>query len=596
MAYPYHEGYGSDAGDHGRRLTRAYSYSTHSPVSRPSSTHPQAHPQWKSWNSHRPRPSTAGQPFTINLTFGGGADGPYGGAPHNLSISSDGQDHRRQASSPWVDELEQAKIISQLPPWRRNNDMQVNLFQQPDLPQFPYDRLGDHLDEKAFPFPGFTGYPAEKHQFPIPPPTPSKPPTQQEEPDPEEQVQWIYEPVESGFWRVIQNFDFKWYGATMGTGIVSILLFTFSTIYTSSSSLLHLLTVVFFLANAALFALVTLATLLRYARWPRLLGMLLRDPGQAMYVGALPMGLATLVTMTANVAVPRLGPAWATVAWAFWWLDLVLSVATAIGIPWLLQVAHPGIVDLDKMTAGWLLPIVAPIVCAATGAVVASALVDVDDDPGSRALATVLASYALLGLGLPAALCVLAIYLLRLATRKLPPAEHMVSTFLPLGPLGQGGFAAQKLGEQALRVFPLTGALPAIGGGGRLVGEIFYAVGFLVALLLWGFGLMWLCFAALSVTRRQRVPFGLGWWAFTFPLGVFALSALEMGANLPSAAFRALGTVLGVAVMMLWVMVAGTLVARLVGGRNGWGAVVAANSASAATTEVAKTSNGVKGL
>ncbi|KAI0198242.1 voltage-dependent anion channel-domain-containing protein, partial [Astrocystis sublimbata] len=351
-----------------------------------------------------------------------------------------------------------------------------------------------------------------------------------QEPD---QQEWIIEPVESGFFRLVQNFDFKWYGSTMGTGIVSILLFTFSNIYTPASSILFKLSVVFYGFNVLLFSAIFTMTVLRYYHYPRLFIMLVSDPGQAMYLGTFPMGFATIISMTVNVMVSRFGDSWAQAAWVFWWFDVAVSMATALGVPWLLQVRHHEVTDLGNMTAGWLLPIVAPIVAAATGAVVASVL-----EP-DRALVTILTSYTILGTGLPAALSIIAIYFMRVATKKLPPTEHMVSTFLPLGPLGQGGFAAQKLGEQALRVFPLTNTLPVVSEQSRLLaGEVLYTMGFLTAVTLWGFGLMWLFFAVLSVTR-QRVPFSQGWWAFTFPLGVFAMSTLTMGLNLPSPMFKA---------------------------------------------------------
>jgi tellurite resistance protein TehA-like permease len=214
------------------------------------------------------------------------------------------------------------------------------------------------------------------------------------------------------------------------------------------------------------------------------------------------------------------------------------------------------------MTAGWLLPIVAPIVAAATGSVVASAL------SPDRALITIVVSYAILGTGLVAALAIIVIYFLRIATKKLPPTEHMVSTFLPLGPLGQGGFAAQQLGKQALRVFPLTNTLPDVVQQNKLLaGEIFYTIGFMTAIILWGFGLMWLFFAVMSVTR-QKVPFSLGWWAFTFPLGVYATSTLTMGQELPSVILQALGTIFGVIVMAFWLLVAGMMASRIFSGKK----------------------------
>ena len=87
------------------------------------------------------------------------------------------------------------------------------------------------------------------------------------------------------------------------------------------------------------------------------------------------------------------------------------------------------------MTAVWLLPIVACIVAAASGAIVA----DVLPNP-QHALWTIMVSYALWGMGLPLAILVLGIYLERLMLHKLPPKAVVVSVCLPLGPLGQGGF------------------------------------------------------------------------------------------------------------------------------------------------------------
>jgi tellurite resistance protein TehA-like permease len=99
---------------------------------------------------------------------------------------------------------------------------------------------------------------------------------------------------------------------------------------------------------------------------------------------------------------------------------------------------HMQKLDLSSMTAVWLLPIVSPIVAAASGAVVADVLVDIDPQ---HALWTVVVSYVLWGIGVPMAMMVTTIYLQRLTLHKLPPKAVIVSVFLPLGPLGQGGYA-----------------------------------------------------------------------------------------------------------------------------------------------------------
>jgi tellurite resistance protein TehA-like permease len=190
--------------------------------------------------------------------------------------------------------------------------------------------------------------------------------------------------------------------------------------------------------------------------------------------------------------------------------------------------------ELKSMTAAWLLPIVAPIVAAATGAIVA----DVLPNP-QHALITVIVSYILWGTGVPLAMAVLVVYFQRLTIHKLPPREVIVSVFLPLGPLGQGGYGIQKLGMVAMKIFPQTGTLSEVT---TKSGDILYVMGYLMALIMWGFGLVWLFFAFASISR-SKFPFNMGWWGFTFPLGVFTTSTVQMGMELPSAFFRVLGTV-----------------------------------------------------
>jgi tellurite resistance protein TehA-like permease len=90
---------------------------------------------------------------------------------------------------------------------------------------------------------------------------------------------------------------------------------------------------------------------------------------------------------------------------------------------------------LNIMTAAWLLPIVAAIVVASSGGIVAEVLTN-----DSHALLTVITSYVLWGAGVPFAMVVLVTYFQRLAFHKLPPRRVVVSALLPVGPLGQGSF------------------------------------------------------------------------------------------------------------------------------------------------------------
>jgi len=53
-------------------------------------------------------------------------------------------------------------------------------------------------------------------------------------------------------------------------------------------------------------------------------------------------------------------------------------------------------------------------------------------------------SYVLWGMGMLTSFLILALYFHRLTIHHLPDAEVAFSSFLPLGPLGQGAFACLK--------------------------------------------------------------------------------------------------------------------------------------------------------
>ena len=52
------------------------------------------------------------------------------------------------------------------------------------------------------------------------------------------------------------------------------------------------------------------------------------------------------------------------------------------------------------------------------------------------------------------------------------------------------------------------------------------------------------------------MPFVLGWWAYTFPLGTYALVTLRLFAVYPIGLFAVLGVVLVAVLAILWIIVA----------------------------------------
>jgi tellurite resistance protein TehA-like permease len=106
----------------------------------------------------------------------------------------------------------------------------------------------------------------------------------------------------------------------------------------------------------------------------------------------------------------------------------------------------------------------------------------------------------------------------------------------------------------------LGGDAPAILSANGLgeIGQVVQGIGVLAGLLLWGFGLWWLALAAMITVRywRAGVPFNLGWWGYTFPLGVFAVATFRLGTALNLSLFWVVGTILTIALAAMWLVVA----------------------------------------
>ncbi len=54
---------------------------------------------------------------------------------------------------------------------------------------------------------------------------------------------------------------------------------------------------------------------------------------------------------------------------------------------------------------------------------------------------------------------------------------------------------------------------------------------------------------------RDGLPFNIGWWGYTFPLGVYAVATLKLGTLLPIAAIHVFGAGLVAVLAVLWVIV-----------------------------------------
>ncbi|KPX87010.1 C4-dicarboxylate transporter/malic acid transport protein [Pseudomonas amygdali pv. mori] len=336
----------------------------------------------------------------------------------------------------------------------------------------------------------------------------------------------------------VRQFTPNWFAVTMGTGILSLAL---AQLPGDIAALRPLGEALWFL-NIGLFALFSLMYASRWLLFFDEARQVFGHSTVSMFFGTIPMGLATVISGLLVYGPARWGTAIVPLAEALWWLDVAMALACGVLIPFMMFTRQEH--SIEKMTAVWLLPVVAAEVAAACGGLLTPHLAAADSQ-----FTVLITSYVLWAYSVPVALSILVILLLRLALHKLPHESMAASSWLALGPIGTGAFGMLVMGNEAPVIFAAHGLAS--------LGTVVAGIGVMVGTLFWGLGLWWLALAVLITARyfKQGIEFNLGWWAFTFPLGVYALATLKLGATLHLSFFDVFGTGLVALLALMWSVV-----------------------------------------
>ena len=348
----------------------------------------------------------------------------------------------------------------------------------------------------------------------------------------------------SGLPHIVRNFTPNWFTVTMGTGALSLTLNQFPWPVPG----LHAVAVGLWIANIALFTIFSAVYGARWIVFPKEARLIFRHPVMSMFFGAIPMGLATIVNGFLAFGPALIGPSAISIAHGLWWADAAMSILCGVAIPYFMFTRQEH--ELGKLTAVWLLPIVASEVAAASAGLLAPHLA------APEAFLVLILGYVLWACSVPLAMSVLVLLFLRLALHKLPERDMGVSAWLALGPIGTGALGLLVLGADAPAIFAAQGLASA--------GDVAFGIGLIGGLAMWGYGVWWLALAALKTIRylREGLPFNLGWWGFTFPLGVYCLATLALARVTGLTFFSLAGGALVLCLAVFWTIVA----ARTLGG------------------------------
>lgn len=328
----------------------------------------------------------------------------------------------------------------------------------------------------------------------------------------------------------------NWFASVMGTGIVA----------TAGASLpvhvpgLRAFALAVWVFSAVWLVLLLLAMTAHWLRNPTVARSHVRNPQMAHFYGAAPMALLTVASGALLVGKDLIGLRVAVdLTWVLWTAGTLGGLFTAMSIPYLMFTQYR--VEPDAAFGGWLMPVVPPMVAAATGSLL---IPHMADGPGRATM--LYGCYAMFGLSLIASLIIITMVWSRLAHFGTSGTARVPTLWIVLGPLGQSITVAGLLGtDSALAVDDQL-------ADGMRVFAVLYGVP------VWGFAVLWISLATgLTVrTLRRGMPFALTWWSLTFPVGTFVTGTTQLALHTGLPAFRYAAAVTYIGLLCTWLLVA----------------------------------------
>jgi C4-dicarboxylate transporter/malic acid transport protein len=334
----------------------------------------------------------------------------------------------------------------------------------------------------------------------------------------------------------LSNITPNWFASVMGTGIVANAAATLPLL----APALHVPAMLMWMLAALLLAGLIAATAAHWIRYPQIARSHHSNPVMAHFYGAPPMAMLTVGAGTLLLGRNVIGlPAAVAVDAVLWSAGTLLGLLSAVAVPYLTFTRFE--TADDSAFGGWLMPVVPPMVSAATGALLIPFV-----PVGQARLTMMLACYAMFGLSLLASVVVITLIWGRLARYKVGAAAAVPTLWIVLGPLGQSITAANLLGGNAHLVVPARWA------------EALQLFGVIFGVPVLGFALLWAALATAITVRtvRQKLPFTLTWWSFTFPVGTCVTGVTGLALGTGSVVLQAIAVGAFAGLVGAWVTVA----------------------------------------
>lgn len=329
--------------------------------------------------------------------------------------------------------------------------------------------------------------------------------------------------------KLIEKFNPIWGAAVMGTGVLSILLAGLGSGFAVAGFAL-------FWVNTAVLAYALVCWVLMWVVAPAKIRQIVDNAGMLVFVPTVPVGVVVwannLMALRAQFF-PGLAPLFPAILWIASSLIIL-----ALAVHFIDRVFASVNIEIKHSTFGWLIPPVALLIIPLGAPLFLGAF------EAAAAQTIIVLSFAVWGAGFFAYIFVNAAVTHRYFFHEMPVNQMTPSVWVGLGPLGAGAAGLLSL-SRAAQTFPTLKPLADFGSG--------------FSLLLWGFGVIWYLVSLVLTLRKavfENIPYTMGWWAFTFPLGAYTLATRLLYTQTGVAALSVIYWILLVNLLVFWVITA----------------------------------------
>lgn len=355
----------------------------------------------------------------------------------------------------------------------------------------------------------------------------------------------------------ILHFEPSWFTICMATGTVSQILVNFPYPIDGGPYWMRNLGYCFWILDIVLFCLFLGMITTRYVWYPQLFKKDILGFPNSSYFGAIPISLDTIVVGIISYYNYQSSARWT--AFAFYWIAVVLSLATSFALLIVQMIAHEEH-DLSDVAGLWLMTSVPLVVTAAAGSTL---LPYIDIESTKCAIAVLIVSFICWSLGLIQVHLILAVYFWRLIAHKLPNQKLLSSGAIPLAPLGQGAYAALQMSIYLSKYLHHDRFAPTQSQPPPLpttvldsAAEAIHWFGIITSLFLLAHATFWLVQLVSAVSYSAPKHFNIAMWSFVYPLGSYSNGWSDTSRDLRNSGMRGWAATLTVATIIMWLFCA----------------------------------------